>query len=192
MEWSRAIQYLVIINAAGFLLAAADAWMRRKTGRQMGAVLMGISLPGGALGVLAGLILLNRRLDKSNMMSRVFVVCMAVLQGALLVFLKNGSRGEFTFAFWRFFSAHRLLTACLVLVNLVTFAAFGIDKWKAVRNRPRIRIVILLGLSFFGGAAGGLAGMYLFHHKTRRDYFAVGLPLMLAAQAAVLFCVMNL
>lgn len=192
MEWSRAIQYLVIINAAGFLLAAADAWMRRKTGRQMGAVLMGISLPGGALGVLAGLILLNRRLDKSNMMSRVFVVCMAVLQGALLVFLKNGSRGEFTFAFWRFFSAHRLLTACLVLVNLVTFAAFGIDKWKAVRNRPRIRIVILLGLSFFGGAAGGLAGMYLFHHKTRRDYFAVGLPLMLAAQAAVLFCAMNL
>lgn len=192
MEWSRAIQYLVIINAAGFLLAAADAWMRRKTGRQMGAVLMGISLPGGALGVLAGLILLNRRLDKSNMMSRVFVACMAVLQGALLVFLKNGSGGEFTFAFWRFFSAHRLLTACLVLVNLVTFAAFGIDKWKAVRNRPRIRIVTLLGLSFFGGAAGGLAGMYLFHHKTRRDYFAVGLPLMLAAQAAVLFCAMNL
>lgn len=192
MEWSRAIQYLVIINMAGFLLAAADAWMRGKTGRQMGAVLMGISLPGGALGVLAGLILLNRRLDKSNMMSRVFVVCMAVLQGALLVFLKNGSRGEFTFAFWRFFAAHRLLTACLVLVNLVTFAAFGIDKWKAVRNRPRIRIVTLLGLSFFGGAAGGLAGMYLFHHKTRRDYFAVGLPLMLAAQAAVLFCAMNL
>ena len=192
MEWSRAIQYLVIINTAGFLLAAADAWMRRKTGRQMGAVLMGISLPGGALGVLAGLILLNRRLDKSNMMSRVFVACLAVLQGALLVFLKNGSRGEITFAFWSFFSAHRLLTACLVLVNLVTFAAFGIDKWKAVRNRPRIRIVTLLGLSFFGGAAGGLAGMYLFHHKTRRDYFAVGLPLMLAAQAAVLFCAMNL
>lgn len=46
MEWSRAIQYLVIINMAGFLLAAADAWMRGKTGRQMGAVLMGISLPG--------------------------------------------------------------------------------------------------------------------------------------------------
>ena len=192
MEWSRAIQYLVIINTAGFLLAAADAWMRRKTGRQMGAVLMGISLPGGALGVLAGLILLNRRLDKSNMMSRVFVVCLAVLQGAQLIFLKNGSRGESTFAFWSFFSHHRLLTACLVLGNLVTFAAFGIDKWKAVRNRPRIRIATLLGLSFFGGAAGGLAGMYLFHHKTRRDYFAVGLPLMLAAQAAVLFCVMNL
>lgn len=192
MEWSRAIQYLVIINMAGFLLAAADAWMRRKTGRQMGAVLMGISLLGGSFGVLAGLILLNRRLDKSNMMSRVFVACMAVLQGALLVFLKNGSRGEVTFAFWRFFAAHRLLTACLVLVNLVTFAAFGIDKWKAVRKRPRIRIVTLLGFSFFGGAAGGLAGMYLFHHKTRRDYFAVGLPLMLAAQAAVLFCVMNL
>ena len=67
-------------------------------------------------------------------------------------------------------------------VNLVTFAAFGIDKWKAVRHRWRIPEATLLGLSLIGGAAGGLAGMRLFHHKTRKARFFVGVPVMLALQ----------
>lgn len=70
----------------------------------------------------------------------------------------------------------------LAAVNLVTFAAFGIDKWKAVRHRWRIPEATLLGLSLIGGALGGLAGMRLFHHKTRKARFFVGVPVMLAAQ----------
>ena len=77
-------------------------------------------------------------------------------------------------------------------MNAVTFAAFGIDKWKAVRNRKRIRIVTLLALAFLGGAAGGLAAMYLFRHKVRKSYFAVGLPMILAVQVLAVFCVMNI
>lgn len=79
----------------------------------------------------------------------------------------------------------------LAAVNLVTFAAFGIDKWKAVRHRWRIPEATLLGLSLIGGALGGLAGMRLFHHKTRKARFFVGVPVMLALQlglgAALLF-----
>ena len=70
-------------------------------------------------------------------------------------------------------------------VNLVTFAAFGIDKWKAVRHRWRIPEATLLGLSLIGGAAGGLAGMRLFRHKTRKARFFVGVPVMLAAHLAL-------
>lgn len=70
----------------------------------------------------------------------------------------------------------------LAAVNLVTFAAFGIDKYKAVRHRWRIPEATLLGLSLIGGALGGLAGMHLFHHKTRKARFFVGVPVMLAAQ----------
>ena len=79
----------------------------------------------------------------------------------------------------------------LAAANLVTFAAFGIDKWKAVRHRWRIPEATLLGLSLIGGALGGLAGMRLFHHKTRKARFFVGVPVMLALQlglgAALLF-----
>lgn len=74
----------------------------------------------------------------------------------------------------------------LVAVNLITFAAFGMDKWKAVHKQWRIPERSLLGLSFIGGAAGGLAGMHLFHHKTRKRKFALGVPLMLALHLAVL------
>ena len=77
-------------------------------------------------------------------------------------------------------------TACyLILVNIVALAAFGIDKRKAVRHRYRIPEATLLGLALIGGAAGALAGMHLFHHKTRKPLFRA-IPVLLAAQIVLL------
>nr|WP_294678458.1 DUF1294 domain-containing protein [uncultured Blautia sp.] len=78
----------------------------------------------------------------------------------------------------------------LAAVNLITFTAFGIDKWKAVHKQWRIPEKTLLGLSFIGGAAGGLVAMHLFHHKTRKRKFAVGVPLMLVLHLAMGYFVM--
>lgn len=74
----------------------------------------------------------------------------------------------------------------LLAINAVAFCAFALDKYKAVRGMWRIRESTLLGLSFIGGAAGGYAAMMLFRHKTRKAYFAVGVPMMLAVQAVLL------
>ena len=126
------------------------------------------------------------------MMARVFLLCVLALEILGLVFFRGGHRDALSFAFPEFFAAHRVFSAYLLAVNAVTFAAFGIDKWKAVRNRKRIRIVTLLALAFLGGAAGGLAAMYLFRHKVRKSYFAVGLPMILAVQVLAVFCVMNI
>lgn len=52
-----------------------------------------------------------------------------------------------------------------LLVNLVTFIVFGIDKHNAKQKRTRFRIVTLLTLSYIGGSIGGLIAMYLFQHK---------------------------
>ena len=77
-------------------------------------------------------------------------------------------------------------TACyLILVNIVALAAFGIDKRKAVRHKYRIPEATLLGLALIGGAAGALAGMHLFHHKTRKPLFRA-IPVLLAAQIVLL------
>lgn len=73
-----------------------------------------------------------------------------------------------------------MLIGYIVIINAVTFIAFGIDKAAAVRHRWRIREKVLLGLAFAGGSVGGIAGMYLFRHKIRKKYFAIGIPLMLA------------
>lgn len=72
----------------------------------------------------------------------------------------------------------------LAVVNVVTFAGFCIDKRRAVRGAYRIPERTLLVLSLAGGALGGLAAMRLVRHKTRKWYFAWGLPLFLLVQVA--------
>ena len=49
----------------------------------------------------------------------------------------------------------------------------------------------LLGLAFMGGSIGALIAMYVFHHKTKQDYFSVGVPLIMLMQAFVFFFLMN-
>ena len=75
----------------------------------------------------------------------------------------------------------------LLLINMVTFLAFAIDKRRAVKRKWRIPEKTLLGLSLIGGSVGGLIAMYCFRHKIRKPAFACGLPIMLLVQVIVLF-----
>ena len=65
----------------------------------------------------------------------------------------------------------------ILIMSAVTFALFGIDKWKAVHQKWRIPEATLLLFSFLFGGIGGLAGMLVFHHKTRKWKFRILLPL---------------
>ena len=80
---------------------------------------------------------------------------------------------------------NQALTVYILAVSLLTWILFGLDKWKAIHGKWRIRESTLLGLSLIGGAAGGLAGMYLFRHKIRKMRFRIGVPLMRLVQAAL-------
>ena len=77
----------------------------------------------------------------------------------------------------------------LLLINMVTFLAFAIDKRRAVKRKWRIPEKTLLGLSLIGGSVGGLIAMYCFRHKIRKPAFAYGLPIMLLAQVIVIWMV---
>ena len=88
-------------------------------------------------------------------------------------------------AFWKLFPKYRWLGIYLIIMNVVTFAAFGIDKRKAVEGRRRIPIVTLLMFSIMGGSIGGLLAMYLFRHKTKKSYFVIGMPMILVMQVVV-------
>ena len=67
----------------------------------------------------------------------------------------------------------------LVLINLAAFVLMGLDKRKAKKNLWRIPEKTLFLSAILGGSAGAIAGMYVFHHKTRHWYFAIGMPLIL-------------
>ena len=45
------------------------------------------------------------------------------------------------------------------------------DKHRAKQNQWRIRVSVLLWISFLGGAVGALLGMQVFRHKTKHRYF---------------------
>ncbi len=83
------------------------------------------------------------------------------------------------------------LLVYLAAINAVTFALFCLDKARAVRGAWRIPEKVLLGCSAVGGAAGGLLGMRVAHHKTRKPLFYLGIPAMLVVQAALLAWLMQ-
>ena len=70
----------------------------------------------------------------------------------------------------------------LVIVNILAFIMYGLDKQKAVRKQWRIPEVQLLGIAAIGGSIGALLGMQFFHHKTRKWKFKIGVPVFLALQ----------
>lgn len=72
-----------------------------------------------------------------------------------------------------------LLLQYFITINIITFMLFAIDKWKAKKNRWRIRESVLLGASFIGGAMGGLLSMRVCRHKTQKKRFSIGIPMML-------------
>lgn len=86
-----------------------------------------------------------------------------------------------------------ILLAWLTVTNAAAFAAFGIDKRRAVKERWRIPEKTLMILAAAGGAAGAAAGMLVFHHKTRKYKFSIGIPLLLTVQVlAVSACYIKL
>lgn len=73
----------------------------------------------------------------------------------------------------------------LAVINLVTFAVYGIDKARARRGAWRIPEKTLFLLPLLGGSLGALLGMRVFHHKTKHWYFVWGVPAILLAQLAL-------
>lgn len=60
----------------------------------------------------------------------------------------------------------------LIVMNLIAFAAFGLDKAKAQAGSRRISEASLLQLAFMGGTIGAYAGRAAFRHKTRKQPFS--------------------
>ena len=73
----------------------------------------------------------------------------------------------------------KTLILYVVIINIVTFFLFGIDKRRAIKNKWRISEAMLLIFSLIGGCVGGILGMSIFHHKTKKMKFKILMPLIL-------------
>lgn len=78
----------------------------------------------------------------------------------------------------------------LLIINLVTFVTYGIDKRKAKKNKWRIPESTLLWLAVLGGSIGALWGMKYWHHKTLHRKFKYGVPAILFLQILIPLVIM--
>lgn len=74
----------------------------------------------------------------------------------------------------------------LIAINIITFLVMGLDKWKAKHGSWRIQEATLFTLVLFGGGIGGILGMIVFHHKTKKAKFQIGFPAILLTEAALI------
>ena len=82
------------------------------------------------------------------------------------------------------------LICYIVVINLVSFMMFVLDKYKARRGQWRISEATLLAVAAIGGSIGAWMGMKVWHHKTLHSKFRYGVPIMLLAHIALMayFC----
>ena len=66
-----------------------------------------------------------------------------------------------------------VLVWALLVWNVLTFALYGLDKWKAKKGAWRIPEAWLLWPLALGGCIGGWLAMSAFRHKTRKVAFRV-------------------
>lgn len=81
----------------------------------------------------------------------------------------------------------------LISINIVTFLAMFIDKKRAEKGEWRIKESTLLGLAMLVGSIGGITGMYVFRHKTKKLRFSVGFPVILITEIVLaIYFVINM
>ena len=172
--------WYLAVNAA----ALARCALRKPAGAP-GALLRLMVVAGGAPGMLLSRALFRRGPRETGPLALYHPPIWLSLHAAVLAALTDragGGAGGWLAALGRV-PGLGLYLAC---VNAAAFFAFAADKAKAALGRFRIREAALLALALAGGAPGALAAMDLCRHKIRTPRFAWGVPVMLAAQCALL------
>lgn len=82
-----------------------------------------------------------------------------------------------------------LAASYLLAVNLLTIAAFAIDKRRAERGRRRTPEADLLFLAFAGGSPGAWLAIRLFRHKSSKRAFQRRLARVVLLQLALVTAV---
>ena len=81
------------------------------------------------------------------------------------------------------------IIAYLILINMIAFLSMFIDKKKAEKGKWRTKESTLLILAIIGGSIGAIIGMHVFHHKTQKPRFFVGIPVIIVLQILVIIAI---
>ena len=74
----------------------------------------------------------------------------------------------------------------ILLINLIAILSIALDKSAARNGEDRVRESSLLIVAALGGGIGMYVAMRIFHHKTRKNKFMVGVPAIVLIEIALL------
>lgn len=74
-----------------------------------------------------------------------------------------------------------------LIVNIISFISYGIDKYNSKKNKRRISERTLLILSLVGGVFGSIFAMNIFSHKTNVKKFIIFNYLLLIIYTILVF-----
>ena len=182
-------RYLIIINIVSFVIQTIDFKLYIHGGKGIKAkVLLKLAtIFGGALGSILAEAIWNGKRNKSYLKLRLHTVMWLIIQLALYIIIYGSSNQGIRLWSIDLYLHNKLLCIYLLLINIITFILFALDKIKALLGRWRIRELALLGLGIIGGSIGGLLAMDIFNHKVKVKYFRIGFPIMLIVHLIVLW-----
>ena len=83
----------------------------------------------------------------------------------------------------------QIIIIYFLVINVITFFYFGIDKIKSRSGSRRISEKMLWILTLIGGSIGALSGMKFFRHKTKKLSFQAVIAIILALQIGLAYLI---
>lgn len=74
-----------------------------------------------------------------------------------------------------------------LLLNVLAFGLYGLDKRAAIDGRWRVPERTLLAVALVGGSLGAVTAQRILRHKTRKEPFRTRLMLIVALHVAIVF-----
>ncbi len=87
-----------------------------------------------------------------------------------------------------------MLTIFIIVIcalNIGAFILVGVDKSKSLAESERVPEVYFFVWAVCGASLGVLLGMFVFHHKTRKLSFVLGIGLLLIEQVLLIYCTLR-
>jgi len=83
----------------------------------------------------------------------------------------------------------------VILLSLITFILFGIDKYRAIKytreNGNRISEKTLFIWSFLGGTVGAVLAMIVFRHKIKKGEFLIKFFIVTLVQFEIIYFIVK-
>lgn len=86
---------------------------------------------------------------------------------------------------------YQVIVGYLILINIIGLITVFKDKERAKNGGWRIKESTLIFIAIIGGSLGVLASMKIFHHKTKKLKFYIGIPFIIMLQLMMIYIIIN-